>query len=61
MVNVKVYLVLSLLEGTVNIVFGLPYTRDTMFIISEPLLKVSAKLAQESSVRSLFVDLCAER
>ena len=59
--NVKVYLVLSLLECTVNIVFGLPYTRDTMFIISEPLLKVSAKLAQESSVRSLFVDLGTKR
>ena len=59
--NVKVYLVLSLLEGTVNIVFGLPYTRDTVFIISEPFLEVSAKLAQESSVRSLFVDLCPER
>ena len=59
--NVKVYLVLSLLEGTVNIVFGLPYTRDTMFIISEPLLEVSAKLAQECSVRSLFVDLGTKR
>lgn len=52
------YLILGYLESTVNVVFRLPNSGNSMFVISESLLEMTTKLAQYDRVSCLFVDLC---
>jgi hypothetical protein len=55
------YLILRLLERTINVVLGLPHPRHTLFIVSEPFLKVVAQLGEDGGVSCMLVDFQPER
>lgn len=51
------YLLLSCLEGPVNIIIGSPNSGDSILIVAEALFEMSPKLAEDHSISSLLVDL----
>lgn len=51
------YLLLSCLEGPINIIIRSPNARNSILIVAEALFKMSPKLAEDHSISSLLVDL----
>jgi hypothetical protein len=53
-------LILSLLEGPVDVVLGLPHPRHACLVVPEPLLEMATQFAKDHRLRSLLVDFGTE-
>lgn len=53
-------LVFCLPESLVDVVLGLPDSRDTVLVVPEAFLECGPQLAEQDGVGRLLVDLCAE-
>ena len=53
-------LVASFLECAVDVIFGFPYARYTVFVVTETFLKVRSQFTEDDRIRRLFIDLRSE-
>jgi hypothetical protein len=53
------YLVFGFLESAIDVIVRFPNSRHTMFVVAEPLLKVSSQFAENDSIGGLLIDFGA--